>query len=89
MCPFAASNSASGSGEVLRADSVRQPEADEGDPVLATREHTGVSGDDPPAREDGDTIGEVLRLVHVVRREQDRRAERAQVRDELPGAPAG
>ena len=41
-------------------------------------------GDDPAARDDRDAVGEVLRLVHVVRREQDRLAERAEAVDERP-----
>ena len=45
-------------------------------------------GDDPPAGDHGDAVGEVLGLVHVVRGEQDRRAELAQARDQLPGLAA-
>ena len=38
-----------------------------------------------PSREDGDAVGELLGLVEVVRREQDRLAELPQRADRLPG----
>src|SRR5207248_7038381 len=38
--------------------------------------------------QDGDAVGELLGFVEVVRREQDRFAERAQVADRLPGGAA-
>ena len=42
-----------------------------------------------PRFDDRDPIGEVLRLVHVVSREDDRRALAPQLVDELPRAAAG
>ena len=39
---------------------------------------------DLPARDDDDAIGERLRLVHVVRGEQHRLAERGEVGDDVP-----
>src|SRR5205823_9415320 len=44
--------------------------------------------DDAPFTQDGDAVGELLRLVEVVRRQQDRLAERAQAADRLPGGAA-
>ena len=47
-------------------------------------------GDHAAARDHDDAVGEVLRLVHVVRGQQDRLAERAQAGDQLPRvAPRG
>ena len=42
-----------------------------------------------PPREDRDAVGQPLGLVEVVGGEQDRLAERGQVRDGVPAAPAG
>ena len=43
---------------------------------------------DPAFAEHRDAVGELLGLVEVVRGQQDRRAERAQVADRLPGGAA-
>src|SRR5436853_363859 len=45
--------------------------------------------EDPPVLDDRDAVGELLRLVEVVRRQQDRLAEIAQVADRLPRAAPG
>ena len=46
--------------------------------------------DDLAGRDDGDPVGELLRLVHVVGGEQDRGAQGGQLPDDLPGAaPCG
>ena len=39
-----------------------------------------------PPVDDRDAVGQVLRLVHVVRGEEDRLAQRLQAADHLPGA---
>ena len=44
--------------------------------------------DDAAVAEDREPIGELVRLLQVVRRQQDRLAERAQAADRLPGLPA-
>src|SRR5438067_10039617 len=49
----------------------------------------GAGGDDPPLAEDGDAVCELLDLVQIVRRQEDRLAERAQGADRLPGPPPG
>ena len=46
-------------------------------------------GDDRAVRDDRDTVREVLRLVHVVGREEHRLAHRREVPDDLPGVAAG
>ena len=64
------------------------PEPDERGVVIAPRERLRSALRDDPARGDHrDAVGEVLRLVHVVRGEQDRLAERPEALNELPGAP--
>ena len=40
-----------------------------------------------PDAQDGDAVGEPLRLLHVVRREQDALAQGAEVADRVPGLP--
>ena len=45
--------------------------------------------DDPPLDHHRDAVGEVLRLVHEVRREEDGLARRAEVADRRPGVAAG
>ena len=44
-----------------------------------------ADADDPAFAEHGDPVGELLGLVEVVRGQEDRRAERAEVADRLPG----
>ena len=44
--------------------------------------------DDAPGRDDRDAVGEGLRLVHVVRGEEDRLAQVAQAADHVPGLAA-
>ena len=52
----------------------------------AAARFSGASFRDDPARgDDSDPVGEPLGLVHVVRGEEDRRAERAEVADRVPG----
>ena len=48
----------------------------------------GSFGDDQSVRHHGDTVGQILGLVHVMGGEQDRRAERSKPIDQLPGLPA-
>jgi hypothetical protein len=70
---------------VCGIDTGREPEADERRSVRSAGEHHGRTlGHDPAACQDGDPVGEGLRLVHVVGRQQDRLVERAQAFDERP-----
>ena len=76
-------------GQRQRLVEARQPEADDG-VALAPELVRRALGDDVAAREHDDAVGEPLRLLHVVRGEQDRLPERAQVGDRLPRlAPRG
>ena len=45
--------------------------------------------DDPAVAQDGKAVGELLRLVEVVRRQEDRLPQRPQRADHLPGRAAG
>ena len=55
-------------------------------PAAAASSSGVPCGDDPAVVDDDDPVGEVLGLVEVVRRQQDRGTEVAQALDELPGA---
>ncbi len=58
--------------------------------AVAAAEGLGCAfGDDAPVGEDGDPVGQVLGLVHVVGGQEDRLAELAEPGDDLPGGPAG
>src|SRR5262245_30434328 len=46
-------------------------------------------GDDPALVEDRDPIGEMIRLVQVLRGEEDRDAARGETADDLPYVAAG
>ena len=59
-----------------------------GHPVAAAERPRRPLGDDPAAGDDRDAVGELLGLVHVVRREEDGLAERAQPVDHVPGGAA-
>ena len=68
----------------------RQREADLGGPGVATTELVGATDrDDLASPHHGDAVGQVLRLVHVMRRQEDRLAELAQRPDRGPRLPAG
>ena len=55
---------------------------------VAGEELLGRAGaDDLAAAQDGDAVGESLRLLHVVRREEDALPQGAQVADRLPRLP--
>ena len=67
----------------------RQPEADK-----AVREAAAEFIDislfhDPAQGDDRDAVSEVLRLLHVVGCEENRLAQRLELFEHLPGAPAG
>ena len=58
-------------------------------PVPAAERLRRALGDDPSGGDHGDPVGQVLGLVHVVSREEDRLAERAQALDHVPGGAPG
>ena len=68
----------------------RHPEGDDGRGARGGRERLGGAlRQDAAVVDDDDAVGEVLGLVEVVGREQDRGAQRAQALDELPGPASG
>ena len=64
------------------------PEPDLGDARVADELGGSSHADDLAASEHRDAVGELLRLVEVVRREENRRAERAKRADHVPGGSA-
>ena len=67
----------------------REAEADGRRAALAIAELVRAAlGDDPARRDDRHAIRQPLRLVHVMRGEEDRLARALQVRDHLPGLAA-
>ena len=63
---------------------------DRGRPPLAVAELVRAPlGDDPAGGDDRDAVGEPLRLVHVVRGQEDALAQSLEVRDHVPGLAAG
>ena len=78
------------SGSSAGPTPVGQREADLGRQLVAAAERLGrAAGDDLAVDHHGDAVGEVLRLVHEVRRQEDRLARRAQRADRRPGGAAG
>ena len=72
-------------GDVAERPLRRQREADLGRAQVASAELLGrPDGDDLAGAHDRDAVGEVLRLVHVVRGQEDRLAELAQRADRRP-----
>ena len=77
-------------GQVGGAACGGQPEGDPGRGAVALAQRRGGAvGDDAPAGEHDDAVGQALGLAHVVRGEEDRPAPGAQAGDELPRRAAG
>src|SRR4030095_10731245 len=77
----------SGKRKLGQGDACWRVKRDDGGPMLAAGEGRRVPyGDDAPCSDHRHSIGEALRLLHVVRGEQDGRPKRAEPVDQLPGA---
>ncbi len=86
--PVSSLSSRTGSPVSRTTSSPFAPVADLRDPRVADQLGRRPLPHDRPVAEDRDSIGELLRLVEVVRRQQDRRAERPERADHLPGCPS-
>ncbi len=76
--------------EVRHPEARRHPEGDDRRGARGGRERLrGALCQDAAVVDDHDAVGEVLGLVEVVGREQDRGTQRAQALDELPGPAPG
>src|ERR687883_1715241 len=73
--------------ESVAVDAGGEAERDPGGgTVSASKRCRRALGDDRAASDDNDPVGQELRLLEVVRREEDRLAELAQAGDDVPRA---
>jgi hypothetical protein len=73
----------------MRLQVIREREADGGGHVVAPAQcPRRALGNDAPGGENGDPVGQVLRLVHVVSGEEDGLAESPEPGNDLPGGAA-